>query len=141
MRRFNTSGPNILSQHYTLQREALIEKGRNLVHENRYFTIWAPRQTGKSTYFRLLIDRLAMEGYQTLHINLENFKNENISTLLTYINEEALKQWGIPLKGDSFGTFFNEIRNCQGKNLVLIIDEIEGLNPDWRELADDVAHS
>jgi hypothetical protein len=53
MRSFNTSGPNILEKHYTLPRLALIEKGKRLVHDDRYFTIWAPRQAGKSTYFRL----------------------------------------------------------------------------------------
>ena len=31
MREFNTSGPNIPSQHYTLERKELIEKGDKLV--------------------------------------------------------------------------------------------------------------
>ncbi|MDZ7879736.1 MAG: hypothetical protein U5L45_18810 [Saprospiraceae bacterium] len=29
-----------------------------MVHKSRYFTIWASRQRGKSTYFRLLADDL-----------------------------------------------------------------------------------
>ena len=58
MRYFNTSGPNITAQHYTLMRPQLVAKGLDKVHKDRYFTIWAPRQTGKSTYFRLLADQL-----------------------------------------------------------------------------------
>ncbi len=54
MRSFNTSEPNILEKHYTLPRLGLIEKGKELVYNDRYFTIWAPRQAGRSTYFRLL---------------------------------------------------------------------------------------
>ena len=58
MRDFNTSVPNIPEQHYTIQRSDLIEEGIKLVEKERYFTIWAPRQTGKSTYFRQLADEL-----------------------------------------------------------------------------------
>lgn len=57
-RYFNTSGPNNPKEHYTLQRAELIEKGKDLVQHNRYFTIRTPRQTGKSTYFRLLTHEL-----------------------------------------------------------------------------------
>lgn len=131
MKSFNTSGPNIPIQHYTLPRKSLIAQGLGLVRNSRYFTIWAPRQTGKSTYFRLLIDDLNLDGFSVMHVNLENFKDEGLPTLMTYLNEEAKVQWGLTLKGASFGDFFNEIRNCTDKKLVLIIDEIEGLNPDF----------
>ena len=50
MRRFNTSGPNIPTKHYTLPRLDIVEEGVNKIRDERYFTIWAPRQTGKSTY-------------------------------------------------------------------------------------------
>jgi hypothetical protein len=130
MKSFNTSGPNIPSKHYTLERADLIESGAYLIREERYFTIWAPRQTGKSTYFRLLSEHLNGFGFQVMHVNLESFKGESLQSLMTYLNEEAAIQWGFPIKADSFGDFFNEIRNCQGKKLVFIIDEIEGLNPD-----------
>ena len=74
-RYFNTSGPNLPGEHYTLERKILIEKGLNLVKKTRYFTIWAPRQTGKSTYFRMLAEKLETMDYQVLQTNLENFKN------------------------------------------------------------------
>ena len=76
MREFNTSGPNIPEQHYTIIRNDLINKGLKLVEKERYFTIWAPRQTGKSTYFRQLADKLEEQGYRVAHINFENYKDE-----------------------------------------------------------------
>jgi predicted AAA+ superfamily ATPase len=64
MRTFNTSGPNIAEEHYTIERTSLINKGIDLVENKRYFTIWAPRQTGKSTYFRQLAEKLNDSGYK-----------------------------------------------------------------------------
>ena len=83
MRKFNTSGPNIIEEHYTLPRLDWIEKGKDLVYTNRYFTIWAPRQTGKSTYFRLLADKLREEGYKVCYVNFESFKDESKEDFLT----------------------------------------------------------
>jgi predicted AAA+ superfamily ATPase len=71
MRYFNTSGPNISANHYTLPREALVQAGIKKVENDRYFTIWAPRQTGKSTYFRLLAQALIAQNYIVLHVNVE----------------------------------------------------------------------
>ena len=67
MRTFNTSWPNIPERHYTILRQKLIQRGLNLVQNERYFTIWAPRQTGKSTYFRLLATELVQQGYEVAH--------------------------------------------------------------------------
>ena len=128
-RYFNTSGPNIPAQHYTLMRPELVAKGQLMVRRERYFTIWAPRQTGKSTYFRLLAEELMRDDYGVMHVNLESFRNERLDTLMTYLNEEARKQWGIEIAADGFGEWFNQLQNTQGR-LVLIIDEIEGLNPE-----------
>lgn len=36
MREFNTSGPNISSRHYTIERKQLISKGISLVEKERY---------------------------------------------------------------------------------------------------------
>jgi hypothetical protein len=72
-RYYNTSGPCFPAEHYTLIRRGLIEKGIDLVKRNRYFTIWAPRQTGKSTYISLLCEDLKKQGYSAIWINVEGF--------------------------------------------------------------------
>lgn len=130
MRYFNTSGPNISAEHYTLERTALIESGRKLVAQARYFTIWAPRQTGKSTYFRQLAVRLGAEGYSVAHVNFENFRGETFEALRNYMRLSLLEQWGMALDFISFAGLMSELMAVKDRRLVLIVDEVEGLNPD-----------
>ena len=130
MRSFNTSGPNIPARHYTLERTALIEAGLRLITNERYFTIWAPRQTGKSTYFRLLAEATQKQGFQVIHFNVENFKGALLSGLLNQLRSKLIS---IGLNAPEFNTldeFSFYIEHTNDRRLVLIIDEIEGLNPD-----------
>ncbi len=129
-RYFNTSGPNIPAEHYTLKREKLIEKGIALVNNSRYFTIWAPRQTGKSTYFRLLAKELIKKNFKVTHINLENYSTAPLSALFSYLFRKIKENWGIELKSGNLGDLHNDIAKIKDRQCVLIIDEIEGLNPE-----------
>ncbi len=129
MRYFNTSGPNILKEHYTLMRPHLIEEGLDKIQKSRYFTIWAPRQTGKSTFFRLLANRLETEGYRAAYVNFENFKDEDMSSFLRHFHVYLKQFWGIDFSGLSLGETFTEIAKINDKKLVLIVDEVEGINP------------
>lgn len=63
MRYFSTSGPCNPDEHYTVMRETLVAKGQTLVERGCYFTIFAPRQAGKTTYFQLLFRQLKQEAY------------------------------------------------------------------------------
>ncbi len=128
MREFNTSGPNIPEKHYTIQRTDLIEKGIKLVQDDRYFTIWAPRQTGKSTYFRQLADKLTDIGYKVTHINFENYKNTPIETFIDEFVVEINLNWQTKLLKDNLSSIFNQIKRTNDKKCVLIIDEVEGIN-------------
>lgn len=128
-RYFNTSGPNIPEEHYTLPRESLINKGIQLVQNKRYFTIWAPRQTGKSTYFRLLAHGLEKMGYKTAHINLENYRDATIQNLFNYLFRIIKEKWDITLDCRNFEDLQNSLESLKEGKCVLIIDEIEGLNP------------
>ena len=129
MREFNTSGPNIPKWHYTLQRENLIKKGIELVRKERYFTIWAPRQTGKSTYFRQLSKELEKIGYKPVYISVEGFNDfsakDTFDTLCRGIKNQQQIEWDIT----SIKDFEKTVSNCTDKKIVIIIDEIEGLNP------------
>ncbi|MCK4766240.1 MAG: ATP-binding protein [Candidatus Aminicenantes bacterium] len=128
-RYFNTSGPNIPGKHYTLNREQLIKKGCELVKDERYFTIWAPRQTGKSTFFRLLAAELEKTKYKVTHINTENYMEAPLSAFFNYLFRKIKEDWDIELKSTNLGDFQNDIAAVKDRECVLIIDEIEGLNP------------
>jgi hypothetical protein len=128
MRYFNTSGPNNPKQHYTIERTDLIGKGHQLVQQERYFTIWAPRQTGKSTYFRQLAVFLQSEGYKVAHTNLESLRNAPLSTFLEILASDLDRQWGTSLPQTDIAGLFHAIELLNEEKLVLIIDEVEGVN-------------
>jgi len=129
MRYFNTSGPNIPSEHYTLLRQNLIEKGLSLVSKKRYFTIWAPRQTGKSTYFRLLAVELEKQGYKVAHINFESYRNASLESFLLRFPRHLKESWNIDLSNEKdISNIFEIIENIKYKKYVIIIDEVEGIN-------------
>ena len=129
MRYYNTSGPNIPAQHYTLPRLDWVEKGKNLIYKERYFTIWAPRQTGKSTYFRFLAEALQQEGYKVCHVNFESFRTASEADFLIRLNDALTDQWDILFQGETLASVFRQIEGLKTEKCVLIIDEVEGINP------------
>ncbi|MEY4935560.1 MAG: hypothetical protein RIS64_1919 [Bacteroidota bacterium] len=131
MRYFNTSGPNIIEQHYTLIRTNLIKEGVLKVHRDRYFTIWAPRQTGKSTFFSQLATELTKEGYKVAHVNFENYKEASLETFMRVFMDELKKFWEIHFSDASLQGVFHQISRIQDKKWVLIIDEVEGINAEF----------
>lgn len=131
MRDFNTSGPNIPEEHYTVLRTGLIEEGVKLVNKKRYFTIWAPRQTGKSTFFRQLADALTKQGYKVAHINFEDYKHTPLQTFTKRFVEQINRFWGTDFEVTDVSKVFNEIEKEKKKKCVLIIDEVEGINPEY----------
>jgi len=131
MKIFNTSGPNFADEHYTIQRTNLITKGIELVETKRYFTIWAPRQTGKSTYFRQLADKLEDNGYLVAHINFEDNKNTPIETFILQLTGELNEFWHTNFAQTNISQIFYEIEKINNQKFVLIIDEVEGINPEY----------
>lgn len=133
-RYFNTSGPNRMDEHYTLKREELIERGIEMVRKERYFTLWAPRQTGKSTYFRMLAKKLEAIGFQALHIDVENFQSASENIFLQFLTNRFNQKLNIHLNSSSspltFPWFYDKMLEIRDRKIVFIIDEIEGLNED-----------
>jgi AAA-like domain len=131
MRYFNTSGPNITEEHYTLPRTELVQIGQEMVHNSRYFTIWAPRQSGKSTYFRFLAEALEQEGYKVARVNFENFKDATIETFLNEFVSCLQYYWKMDFPERTIQSLFTRISQITDCKLVLVIDEVEGINPDF----------
>ena len=59
MRYFNTHGPVDVDQHYVVSRQPLADSLQVQIDQGKYFTIFAPRQVGKTTLLRQLNDMLA----------------------------------------------------------------------------------
>ncbi|OYT13939.1 MAG: hypothetical protein B6I19_02415 [Bacteroidetes bacterium 4572_114] len=132
MRKFNTSGPNIPKKHYTSERKELINRGVGLIKDERYFTIWAPRQTGKSTYFRQLAVEIEKQGYKVAHINFESYKNASLKSFLSRFTRHLRESWGENfIKENEISHIFELIEKIKDKKYILIIDEVEGINPEY----------
>ena len=129
MRYFNSSGPNIIDQHYTLMRPELVLKGLDNVHKERYFTIWAPRQTGKSTYFRLLATELEKEGYKVVCLDCKHFDTVTVEVFLEAFHLQLKQALGIEIQSDSVVATFNKIMNIKNLKFVLIVDGVDNINP------------
>jgi hypothetical protein len=95
-----------------------VEQGLDLVTRSRFFTIWSPRQTGKSTYFRLLAEILKEKGYRVLHINVENFVGANEESFLTFLANEFKDAFGITVKAHTSTHFYDELKRVNDKKAV-----------------------
>ncbi len=133
MRRFNTFGPCNPEEHYTVLRPGLMAQGLAKVHAGRYFTLFAPRQAGKTTFFQLLLEALKREaGYMPIWISFENMKTltrKEFYEAVDYKIHQELSVAGIGLSFKienqlSFERFFE---NFKAKPAVLVIDEFEGI--------------
>jgi AAA-like domain len=134
MRIFNTSGPCDPDKHYTVMREGLIDQGQALVEQGRYFTIFAPRQAGKTTYFQLLFRRLVTKGYTPIWISFEGLRTlsraEFYQTLTLYLQDEFAAR---DIHVDTVLTnqvdlqLFLRQASAQTQAIVLVIDEFENI--------------
>ena len=74
MRFFNTEGPNVAEDHYSLPplERWDLEHILTLIDQKKYFLLHAPRQTGKTTCLLALADHLNREGrYRAVYANIE----------------------------------------------------------------------
>ena len=135
MREFNTTGPCDPAKHYTVMREAFMATSLEQVKKGRYFTLFAPRQAGKTTFFKLLLNLIEKEGdLTTLWISFENLKTVSKEVFYRELNHELhslLSKQEIQSELTihdpiDLSHFFEKSRN-PSKPIVLVIDEFEGI--------------
>ncbi|RKZ80702.1 MAG: hypothetical protein DRR19_23180 [Candidatus Parabeggiatoa sp. nov. 1] len=130
MREFNTSGPCHPALHYTVMREALIAKGFDKVRTGRYFTLFAPRQFGKTTYFQLLAEAVKKEGFTPIWISFDKLKTATKKAFYQDLNYQLHQRLA---KHQIKNTIANQIdmvdffEQCKNQSLVLVIDEFEDI--------------
>ena len=118
MRRFGTEGRVEPSQHYFVPRTKEIGDFINRVKEGKYIVLFAPRQTGKTTFFRRVIDVLnevsgtgphvettshktfrqhpagsaATAAYLPIRLDFQVCRNLSVSEFYAYISKEIWSQ-------------------------------------------------
>ncbi|MCI0471376.1 MAG: AAA-like domain-containing protein [Candidatus Aminicenantes bacterium] len=137
MRRFYSYGSVNIKLHYYAPREELLEKTyNNLVGENpaeggHYFTVWAPRQTGKTWIMQQILFRLKKDPrFYVLKLNLEILKDQKkVSDIIKIIAKYIGEGLGKKFKGIDNVNKFQEIfkKDVLDKPLILILDEFDAL--------------
>lgn len=77
MRRFGTQGPVNSKEHYVVSRKDELADYISRVKQGRYIVLFAPRQSGKTTFFKEAMKALAEEdsSFFPIQLNFEEYKN------------------------------------------------------------------
>jgi hypothetical protein len=139
MRRFSSYGPPNTKIHYYVPREELISqvlsqlKGDEPDEGGHYITVWAPRQTGKTSIMQQVFSRLKQDSeFETVILPLQEIcDSTDVNRVAEVIARELmklLKLEKLPIKTlEDFYLLFE--RGNLSKPLILILDEFDGLEP------------
>ena len=152
---FNTFGPVNPEEHYVVSREAELADFIKRVKLGRYIVIFAPRQTGKTTFFQWALDSLASEATETyfpIELNFEVYEDytapdfygslyQSIYEEIKYVFEKRRRVPSETLSRFLEDTkltdhvamlrFFQQFANfLEDEKLVLVIDEFDGIPRD-----------
>ena len=138
MRKFSSYGQIDPDVHYYAPRTALIDhaytqlRGKNPEKGGHYITVWAPRQTGKSSVMLEAVKRLReTEEFEVVIITLESAKEhtDEQAVLRIFIRELSLflgRELPQITSWENFYVVFTQ--EYFPKPLILILDEFDALN-------------
>lgn len=149
MRFFNTAGPVNCEKHYCLPPLSRFDLSEilNLITQEKYFVLHAPRQSGKTSCLLACADYLNKEGrYYALYTNVEagQAAREDVTLAMRAILYGILQRMDVNLPNrissaeleqiirdnGPFGAmtiFFSRLSDRLDKPLILMIDEIDAL--------------
>ena len=151
MRRFGTQGRVYPDRHYVVPRTEEIADFIERVKEGRYIVLFAPRQTGKTTFFRWALEALTTQDatYFPIQLDFQIVRNTEPATFyerLYYMIQREIetvfqKREKIPSAAftqflketqltDEFSMiiFFQRLSNfLENKRVVIVIDEFDGI--------------
>ena len=142
---FNTAGLCFPEDHYMVDPLKRLTEIEELIEKKLYFTIHAPRQTGKTTYLYALARKLNKEGkYVALVVSFERAGFGSITlkkaneTLIDSIYRASLRQLLAEYRANDpssrsyldLNDYISDWCISQSKPIVLLIDEIDALLDD-----------
>ena len=151
MKRFGTEGPVSADKNYIVSRATELADFIDRVKQGKYLVIFAPRQTGKTTFFHTVLDTLAAEEptYLPIELNFEAYEDvdpvdfyeclsEDIREGVAYVFQ---KHGNTP--AEAFARFLDTARITDhlsmikffkqmaslldNRQLVIVIDEFDGI--------------
>lgn len=149
MKRFNTTGKMIATQHYMVPIDRQVNEAAKLVENNMYFCINRGRQYGKTTTLSFLKQHLEKRGYAVFSISFEGLsesaydslesllysslslmafplewkKLPNLSTDSSQLLLDAVGQNSKTIEVDSYKRLI--ARMCNNDHVVMFIDEVD----------------
>lgn len=94
MKKFGTYGPVNSHEHYVVSRKMELADFIDRVKQGRYIVLFAPRQTGKTTFFKNALNLLTNEGedYFPIQLNFEEYKNHSVDAFYTDVFEDIKEE-------------------------------------------------
>ncbi len=105
MRRFGTQGPVNPQEHYVVARTEEISDFIERVEEGKYVVLFAPRQTGKTTFFQAALETLAVGNaataqaesaskftYFPIQLNFDVYKNTAVADFYANLYQDICEE-------------------------------------------------
>ena len=154
MKRFGTQGPVNSKDNYVVARSEELSDYISRVKQGRYIVLFAPRQTGKTTFFQDALRLLRNEGtdYFAIQLNFEEYENvtptdfyHSLCKEICKEIEKVFRERHVPLSQElkdflasaritnhiSMREFFEQFAALEAnQRVILIIDEFDGIPQD-----------
>ena len=155
MKRFGTQGPVHPDRNYIVSRTEEINDFIGRIEDGRYIVVFAPRQTGKTTFFQRALEAFSSpeSNYLPIQLNFEEYHDSHHSTFYNNLRQDIFDEIGKTLQkrnqpiSDTLQNFINDaditehismrrffmrldeiIRSEFNINrIILIIDEFDGI--------------
>ena len=151
MKRFGTEGRLYPEDNYIVPRTKETADFIDRIKQGKYIVLFAPRQTGKTTFFRLALDALTTEDltYFPIQLNFEEYEDATAADFYSWfyadirkeIEDVFQKREEVPsepltrfldnakiIDHVSTRTFFEKLADfLKNQKVVLLIDEFDGI--------------
>ena len=149
MRWFETRGPVYPEDNYVVARTDELADFIDRLEKGRYIVLFAPRQTGKTTFFRRALETHRTKDYVPIQLNFEGYVDSDAATFYGSLCREICKEIKrfFQKRGEnpsdklnkflasaqitepiSMREFFEELGDLLEKQrLIVIIDEFDGI--------------
>lgn len=144
MRRFHSYGPVDCAEHFCVPRKEIVQGCTEQLIGNpekggHYFTLWAPRQTGKTWLMRqvkkeiekrypdrFLIGMMSMQG---VILESKDDENELLKWFPDLMRDSLNVKPDVPNDWKTWTTYFHRKEGLFEKPVILFIDEFDSLPP------------
>ncbi|RKZ45756.1 MAG: hypothetical protein DRR00_25825 [Candidatus Parabeggiatoa sp. nov. 3] len=150
MKLFCSYGPVDCKAHFCVQRKALIATGVQQLmgspeeKSGHYFTIWAPRQTGKTWLMRRIKQEILQQYSDEFTVLNFSFgalrgmsspeKSTDFPPALSRLIQKSLPKKPFVKNWDDFSQLFSKTEGLWDRPLILLIDEVDTLPLDLIDL-------